>query len=112
MLGVGSSVIRCAPCVVYSQRVSPEYRAVCLNTTTHKKGLRDRQYLVNLKLTPEQLERFYAGRVDQVWARDSRGVSLQFPLSALRPYVGHHGISGRFVLTVTDDHRLASIKKI
>ena len=70
------------------------------------------QYVINLSLTRDQLESFYAGHVNQVWARDVRGVAIQFPLQALRPYVTHSGVRGRFRLRVTAEHRLKSLELI
>ena len=71
-----------------------------------------RQYVINLSLSREQLEQFYAGRVSQVWDRDRHGVSIQFPLQALRPFVSHVGVHGRFRLKVGLDSRLLSIDKM
>lgn len=71
-----------------------------------------RSYLVDITLTADQLERFYAGHVNQVSARDTSGLRLQFPLQSLRPYVNHAGVQGRFRLEVGPDHRLSRIVKI
>ena len=70
------------------------------------------QYVINISLTREQLEAFYAGHVNQVWARDAHGVSIQFPLQALRPYITHTGVRGCFKLRVSSEQRLLSIDKI
>ncbi len=69
-----------------------------------------RRYIVDLYLSAEKMQAFYAGHVSQVSARDRRGVRLQFPLQSLRPFVGHHGVRGTFVLTVDGANRLVSIK--
>lgn len=71
-----------------------------------------RQYLVDLRLTAAQLNAYYAGSVQQVSARDRRGVRLQFPLASLRPYVGHNGIRGTFCLRVDGRNRLLGLDKI
>lgn len=70
------------------------------------------RYHVNLHLSTEQLESFYAGSVRDVSAVDIKGRRIQFPLSALRPFVSHVGVSGFFELQVTTDHRLRSIRRI
>lgn len=67
------------------------------------------RYVVDILLSAEQIEQFYAGAVTSVWVRDVQGLSLQFPLRSLRPFIGHHGVSGRFVLCVNQDNRLVSI---
>ncbi len=69
-------------------------------------------FVVNLSLSPQKLERFYAGHVNQVWARDVNGVSLRFPLHALRPHVTHSGVQGWFRIRVSSDHRLAGIERL
>ncbi|MEM7078195.1 MAG: DUF2835 family protein [Pseudomonadota bacterium] len=70
-----------------------------------------RRYTVEIVLTAQQIENFYAGQVSAVWVRDIRGVAVQFPLSSLRQFVGHNGVHGRFVLTVGSDNRLVSIAR-
>ena len=71
-----------------------------------------RTYTVDIVLSQQQLESFYAGQVQNVWARDIFGVSLSFPLNALRPFVTHTGIAGRFEVRVTSDNRLGGIERV
>ena len=71
-----------------------------------------RQYVVDISLTAAQLNAYYAGSVQQVSARDRRGVRLQFPLNSLRPYVGHNGVRGTFCLRVDGQNRLLSLDKL
>ena len=70
-----------------------------------------RRYIVDLFLSAEKMQSYYAGHVTQVSATDRRGVRLQFPLQSLRPFVGHSGVRGTFVLTVDRSNRLVSIKQ-
>lgn len=70
------------------------------------------KFIVPLRLTAAQLEAFYAGEVRNVWARTETGLKVQFPLDALRPYVLHDGVSGRFELTTDRQHRLQDIKRL
>jgi hypothetical protein len=37
-------------------------------------------FTVSLSLSADQLEQFFAGHVNEVWARDVNGVSLRFLL--------------------------------
>ncbi|MEQ9451552.1 MAG: DUF2835 family protein [Pseudomonadales bacterium] len=69
-------------------------------------------FTVNLDLPARKFERFYAGEVNQVWARDVHGTSVQFPLAVLRPYVTHNGVRGVFRLVVGDDHKLMRIEPV
>ena len=71
-----------------------------------------RSFLVDITLSIEQIQTFYAGQVSAVWARDVHGVRLQFPLTALRPFVGHHGVRGRFRVQIDADNRLLNIDKV
>ena len=70
-----------------------------------------RTYLIPLALPAHKVERFYAGEVNQVWARDVHGVSVRFPLTALQPYVTRDGVQGLFKLTVNAENRLESIER-
>jgi hypothetical protein len=54
---------------------------------------------------------WYEGRVQQVIATDHTGRNVQFPISILRPFITHDGVSGVFELEVDQDERLVSIKR-
>lgn len=69
-------------------------------------------YRVNLHLTAQQMESYYAGHVQNVSALDVHGRRVQFPLTALRPFVSHNGVQGHFEILVTADHRLLSIRRL
>ena len=69
-------------------------------------------YIVQIGLSADQLKRFYSGRVQYVWTRDEQGTSLQFPLQALRPFVTHDGVAGRFRVRVSAEQRLLGIERI
>ena len=66
---------------------------------------------INLYLTAEQIQRFYAGNVQQVLARDSRGRKVAFPVSSLRPFVDHAGVRGKFRLWIDRENRLQRIDR-
>ena len=67
---------------------------------------------MDISLTSQQLQSFYAGRVNQVSARDRYGVRLQFPLQSLRQFVSHEGVRGTFELQVDRQQRLHKIVRI
>ncbi len=71
-----------------------------------------RSFLVDITLNVEQIQTYYAGQVNVVWARDVDGVRLQFPLASLRPFIGHHGVKGRFRMQIDANNRLVDIKKV
>ncbi|MCR9258374.1 MAG: DUF2835 domain-containing protein [Pseudomonadaceae bacterium] len=71
-----------------------------------------RRYVVNLRLTPAQIQAFYAGDVSQVSARDRQGVRIAFPIVSLRRFIGHDGISGTFAIEVDGHNRLQKIERL
>ena len=73
---------------------------------------RPKTYTAAVVLTKPQLEQFYAGSVQAVQVRDINGLKIRFPLSALRPYVDHTGVSGVFEIQVSQDNRLSGIRQI
>ncbi len=70
-----------------------------------------RRYILDIYLTPAQLEACYAGSVDQVSALDRTGRRLQFPLASLRPHVTHAGVRGTFELGADAQHRLLYLRR-
>ncbi len=70
-----------------------------------------RRYVLDIYLTPAQLESFYAGSVDQVSALDRSGRRLQFPLASLRPHVTHTGVRGTFELGADAQNRLLYLRR-
>ena len=70
-----------------------------------------RRYVVDMYLSPSQLQSFYAGNVNQVSSRDRRGVRVQFPLQSLRQFIGHEGVRGSFILSVDAQNRLLGIER-
>lgn len=65
-----------------------------------------------LNLSKERYLAFYEGRADQVVARAIDGRTIQFPAGAIRQFLTHEGIQGRFVIHFDDNNKLVGIKKI
>ena len=70
-----------------------------------------RSFVFDIRLSVEQLERFYAGRVTGVHATSRCGVKVRFPIQALRPHITREGISGSFRLD-TENHRLVKLSRL
>ena len=69
-------------------------------------------YTVDIVISATELERFYRGTARMVHARSRCGVSLQFPAQWLRPYVGHQGLRGSFVLVTDAAYRLQHFRRL
>lgn len=69
------------------------------------------EYLVQLNISAEAYQRLYRGTVRNVLARDSRGLAVQFPASALRPFVTREGVHGLFLIRVDADNKLLGITR-
>lgn len=55
----------------------------------------------HLSLPPEELEKLYQG-VQSCQAVSTQGLRIQFPASALRPFITHVGVIGYFELHYSD----------
>ena len=65
-----------------------------------------------LKISQEELLRYYQGTVTEVLAHDVNGVKIQFPISILRPYILHGGISGYFEIRFDRSNKFIDIKRV
>lgn len=68
--------------------------------------------IVDLHLTREQCESWYAGETRYVQARSRDGRSVRFPVAVLREHVGHDGIHGCFEIHMDGERRFRSIKRL
>jgi len=71
-----------------------------------------RRYLVDLHIPPAELLRYYRGSASSISAVDRHGRRLQFPASALRPFVTRDGIRGTFVLQAGAGNRLERVQRM
>ncbi len=69
------------------------------------------QLTVELHISMEEFEAWYAGVATSVRAVDTRGRRIRFPARILRSYLSHDGIHGRFVIRFDADGRFQSIHK-
>jgi len=65
-----------------------------------------------IELSAEKYLRYYAGGARSVVTRSFDGRRVQFPASALRPFVTHAGISGEFVLRFDANNKLIELVKV
>lgn len=65
-----------------------------------------------LRLSRDQLLRYYGGQGNAVQVRDDSGRLVRFPAASLRPFVDNNGIRGRFRIRFDQDHRLIGLERI
>ncbi len=65
----------------------------------------------SLNIPPHELEKYYSGHSRSVIARASNGLRIQFPANLLLPYVDHHGISGRYILSYQEGGKAVSLER-
>ena len=70
-----------------------------------------KEFIVPLNISADEYQRLYRGTARNVFARDSRGVSIQFPAASLRPFVTRDGIRGIFVISVDEHNRLLDVRR-
>jgi len=61
------------------------------------------EYIVALDISSEELLKYYRGNARNVLARAMDGTRCRFPVDALKPFVTHSGVQGKFRLTVQSD---------
>ncbi len=69
----------------------------------------DQEISFALNISAQELQRYYKGSASSVNVIADDGQRIQFPVSALRPYVLHDGVKGRFVMRVDDRNKLIEI---
>lgn len=65
-----------------------------------------------LRLTTKQCLQYYSGQVRNIVVMTERGTRLAFPASELRKFVTRNGISGRFEIVYSDQHKLVSLTRL
>ena len=70
------------------------------------------EFHFSLNINRQEYLRYYAGEVASVQVRSVQGALIQFPASALKPWVTHTGIAGYFSITLGNDNKLIEITKL
>ena len=66
----------------------------------------------NIKISPSELEKYYAGVAKVVSVIANSGQRLQFPANLMLPYVTHSGINGHFLLDYANDGKAKRLIKL
>lgn len=67
---------------------------------------------VAIAISREQYLKLYQLGQAVVSAQSTDGRRVQFPAQALRPWVGHHGIKGKFRIYFDEQNRLSRIESV
>jgi hypothetical protein len=71
-----------------------------------------RKLHVILHISSTDYQTYYSGAVRNVAATTTNGLKVQFPANILRPFVGHDGIHGEFVIEFDENNKFIGIDKI
>ena len=67
---------------------------------------------IHLSLSSDEVLRYYRGEVDSVIAWTPEGISVKFPVEALRPHVLQNGVQGWFELEFDANRRFVALHRI
>lgn len=67
---------------------------------------------IHLSLSSEEVLRYYRGEVDSVIARTPDGISVRFPVEALRPHVLQNGVQGWFELEFDSNRKFVALHRV
>ena len=70
------------------------------------------RYVVDLRLTRDQVLRMYQGSVNALVGQARNGQRIRFPLRTPRQFVDSEAVNGTFQLAVALEHRLVSIERL
>ena len=65
-----------------------------------------------MELSSQEYLNYYAGDATSVQVQTEEGLRIQFPASALKPWISHNGICGYFMIKFDENHKLIELKKI
>lgn len=67
------------------------------------------EYYFPLQISRERYLAYYRGAVKNVLVTMQDGSTLQFPASALRPFVTNDGVNGQFILRVDENNKIIEL---
>lgn len=68
--------------------------------------------IFDIRIDKDEYLKHYSGAARYVNARARDGRRVQFPASALRPFVTHNGVEGSFVATIDNNAKLLSFRRL
>ncbi len=70
------------------------------------------QFRFFIELTDQEYLNYYAGDATSVQVRTEDGLRIQFPASALKPWITHNGIHGYFMIKFDKNYKLIELTKL
>lgn len=70
------------------------------------------EVIFSLNIPADDYLFYYQGKVKYILTSGLDGRKIKFPAGALRQFLTHDGVSGRFRLRFDEKHKLISIEKI
>ncbi|MDC0144588.1 DUF2835 domain-containing protein [Verrucomicrobia bacterium] len=67
---------------------------------------------VSIRLTTQQVENYYRGRIRWVIATAADGSTVQLPFKVLHPFISKNGIDDMFVITTDQKHKFQAIDRL
>jgi len=65
-----------------------------------------------LKISREEILRYYEGTARVVVVTATTGQKVQFPAEHLRAFIGANGIEGKFSIQFDNNNKLVGLKKV
>jgi len=69
-------------------------------------------FTFSMRLNSAEYERYYRGTAQNIRIMTHQGVSIQFPASAVRPFLQSDGVNGDFVIFMDSNNKLVSLRKL
>ncbi len=66
----------------------------------------------SIKISPNELKKYYSGTAKSVSVIAKNGKRLQFPANLLLSHVSHSGVSGHFSLEYSNEGKAKKLKKL
>ncbi len=70
------------------------------------------EYRFYMSLSREKYLRYYAGEATTIQVKTVDGIKIQFPASAVQPWITHQGINGYFLIRFDNNYKLIELKKL
>jgi len=72
----------------------------------------DSEFHFSMNLSRQKYLQYYAGETISIQVQSDDGLMIRFPASALKPWVTHQGVSGKFIIRFDKNHKLIELKKL
>lgn len=74
--------------------------------------MNNRTSVFSIVISREEYLKYYSGRAAAIQTHTNDGLIIEFPASALTPWITHSGIQGTFSITFDENNKLTEIKRI